>query len=138
MSMCGMVALAGVGVNDSLVMVDFINRERASGMPLAQAIRESGIAPFRAIILTSLTTFLGLTPLLLERSVQAQFLIPMAISLGFGVMFATFITLILVPVGYYILEDSKLVVYRLIGKTIPEADRLVEEARTKGSLAVGS
>ncbi|MFQ5628943.1 MAG: efflux RND transporter permease subunit [bacterium] len=138
LSMFGIVALAGVVVNDSLVMVDFINRERASGLPLAQAIREAGIARFRAILLTSLTTFLGLTPLLLERSVQAQFLIPMAISLGFGVMFATFITLILVPVGYYILEDSKLVVYRLIGKSIPEPDRLLEEAKTKGSLVAGS
>lgn len=138
LSMFGVVALAGVVVNDSLVMVDFINRARASGLPLAKAIREAGVARFRAILLTSLTTFLGLTPLLLERSLQAQFLIPMAISLGFGVMFATFITLILVPVGYFILEDTKLVVYRLIGKTIPEGDRLLDESKSKGSLVAGS
>lgn len=103
----GIVALAGVVVNDSLVMVDFVNRARASGLPLAQAIRQAGVARFRPIILTSLTTFAGLTPLLLEKSLQAQFLIPMGISLAFGVLFATLITLILVPSIYYILEDIK-------------------------------
>mgnify|MGYP002624270188 CR=1 FL=1 len=138
LSMFGIVALAGVVVNDSLVMVDFINRKRAGGQPLAIAIREAGVARFRAILLTSLTTFLGLTPLLLERSVQAQFLIPMAISLGFGVIFATFITLVLVPVGYFILEDAKAATYRLIGKTAPENDRILEQPSSKGSLVAGS
>ncbi len=76
-------------------------------MPLARAIREAGAARFRPILLTSLTTFAGLTPLLLERSMQAQFLIPMAISLAFGVLFATFIILLLVPVLYHILEDVR-------------------------------
>ncbi len=107
LSMFGIVALTGVVVNDSLVMVDFINRAREKGLPIAHAIRDAGIARFRPILLTSLTTFLGLTPLLLERSMQARFLIPMAISLGFGIMFATFITLILVPVIYLTQEDVK-------------------------------
>ncbi len=108
LSLFGLVALSGVVVNDSLVMVDFINRARAGGgKSLSEAIREAGAARFRPILLTSLTTFLGLSPLLLEKSLQAQFLIPMAVSLGFGVLFSTFITLILVPVSYSILEDLK-------------------------------
>jgi multidrug efflux pump subunit AcrB len=88
-------------------MVDFINRLRASGHTIQEAIREAGAARFRPIILTTDTTFAGLTPLLLERSIQARFLIPMAVSLAFGVVFATFITLVLVPVSYQILEDIK-------------------------------
>jgi len=105
LSMFGIVALTGIVVNDSLVLTDFINRRFRSGVPLKTAVREAGAARFRPILLTSLTTFAGLTPLLLERSVQAQFLIPMAVSLGFGVLFSTFIILLGVPVGYMILED---------------------------------
>lgn len=112
LSIFGVVALTGVVVNDSLVMVDFINRFRREGQPLAIAIREAGSQRFRPILLTSVTTFLGLTPILLERSLQAQFLIPMATSLGFGVIFATFITLVLVPVLYHILEDLRFVFRR--------------------------
>ncbi|MCH9649146.1 MAG: efflux RND transporter permease subunit [Deltaproteobacteria bacterium] len=103
----GIVALTGVVVNDSLVMVDFINRAVKEGLPLSQALRQAGSQRFRAIVLTSLTTFVGLLPLLLERSLQAQFLIPMAVSLAFGVLFATVITLFLVPASYAILEDIK-------------------------------
>jgi multidrug efflux pump subunit AcrB len=105
LSVCGIVALAGVVVNDSIVLVDFVNRRRAEGGEVLTAVREAGVQRFRPILLTSLTTFAGLTPLLLEKSVQASFLIPMAISLGFGVLFATFISLVLVPAGYLILED---------------------------------
>jgi multidrug efflux pump subunit AcrB len=107
LSMFGIVALTGVVINDSLVLVDYINRRHDEGVPLRQAIREGGAARFRAILLTSLTTFAGLTPLLLERRLQAQFLVPMAISLAFGVLFATFITLLLVPALYAILEDLR-------------------------------
>lgn len=108
MSVFGMLALAGVGVNDSLVLVDFINRKhRIDGLPLAEAVRAAGKRRFRPIILTSLTTSLGLLPLILEQSTQAQFLIPMAVSLGFGIIFATFVTLLLVPVNYLILNDLK-------------------------------
>lgn len=106
-SLIGMVAVSGVVVNDNLVMVDYINRKRRAGVEMIQAIRESGAARFRPIVLTSATTFVGLAPLMLESSVQAQFLIPMAVSLAFGVLFATFVTLILVPSSYYILEDLK-------------------------------
>lgn len=107
LSAFGLVALTGVVVNDSLVLVDFINRRRRAGAALLAAICEAGVRRFRPIVLTSLTTFAGLTPLLLEKSIQAQFLIPMATSLAFGVLFATVIILLLVPVGYYILEDVK-------------------------------
>ncbi len=107
MSIMGMLALGGVVVNDSLVLVDFVNRRRREGTPLAEAVYASGLARLRPVLLTSLTTFAGLTPLLLEKSTQAQFLIPMAVSLGFGVLFATVITLLLVPVNYLILEDLR-------------------------------
>ncbi|TNF33346.1 MAG: efflux RND transporter permease subunit [Gammaproteobacteria bacterium] len=107
LSLSGMIAVAGVVVNDNLVLVDYINRNCHAGKPVARAIRDAGVARFRPIILTSLTTFAGLTPLMLERSVQAQFLIPMAVSLAFGVMFATVVSLVLVPASYYILEDIK-------------------------------
>ena len=94
-------------VNDSLVLVDYINKLRNEGVPLKEAVHRGGIARFRPILLTSVTTFVGLVPILLERSLQAQFLIPMATSLSFGVLFATFITLLLVPALYLILEDIK-------------------------------
>jgi multidrug efflux pump subunit AcrB len=105
LSMFGIVGLAGVVVNDSLVLIDATNRIRREGADAHEAITRAGALRFRAIILTSLTTFAGLSPMLLERSIQAQFLIPMAISLGFGVLFATGITLLLVPSLYMILED---------------------------------
>jgi multidrug efflux pump subunit AcrB len=107
MSMFGLIALAGVVVNDAIVLVDFINKHRRDESELLLAVREAGVRRFRPILLTSLTTFAGLTPLLLEKSVQAKFLIPMAISLGFGVMFATFITLVLIPCAYLALYDLK-------------------------------
>lgn len=105
LSMLGIIALSGVVVNDSLVLVDYINRRRLHGMSRMDAVREAGMVRFRPIILTSLTTFMGLVPILLERSLQAQFLIPMATSLGFGVLFATFITLLMVPAIYMMMED---------------------------------
>ncbi|MDH5528094.1 MAG: efflux RND transporter permease subunit [Nitrospirota bacterium] len=115
MSMMGMLALAGVVVNDSLVMVDWINRTRSQGGSLDEAVRTAGVARFRPILLTSVTTFAGLLPLLTEKSTQAQFLIPMAVSLGFGILYATALSLLLVPVGYRILEDAREVVSRLGG-----------------------
>lgn len=105
MSMCGLVALSGVVVNDSLVLVDYVNRELERGHALLQAAWEAGAARFRPILLTSLTTFAGLTPMILETDIQAKFLIPMAISLAFGVLFATAITLFLIPSIYLILND---------------------------------
>ena len=105
LSLFGIVALTGVVVNDSLLLIDFINKKRRAGLEIGQAVLTAAKRRFRPIILTSLTTSLGLTPIILEKSMQAQFLIPMAISLGFGILFATFITLLLVPSLYVILED---------------------------------
>ncbi len=97
LSIFGMLALAGIAVNDTLVMVDYINRRTATGVSLMDAALEAGGKRFRPIFLTSITTFVGLCPLMMDKSIQAQFLIPMAVSLAFGVLFATAITLYLVP-----------------------------------------
>ncbi len=105
LSMFGMVALAGVVVNDALILIDLVNRMRRRGDTLYAAVFNAGLARFRPIILTTLTTFFGLMPMIFETSRQARFLIPMAISLGFGILFATGITLIMVPCLYLILED---------------------------------
>jgi multidrug efflux pump subunit AcrB len=96
-SLIGVIALSGIVVNDSLVMMDFVNRARAAGADLRAAALEAGPQRLLAILLTSLTTVAGLAPLVLERSLQAQFLIPMAVSVAAGVAFATLITLLLVP-----------------------------------------
>jgi multidrug efflux pump subunit AcrB len=105
LSIFGILALAGVVVNDSLVMVDFINQRTSDGIPLLDACIEAGGKRFRPIMLTSVTTFVGLLPLMLEASLHAQFLIPMAVSLGFGVVFATVITLFLIPCSLLVAED---------------------------------
>jgi multidrug efflux pump subunit AcrB len=107
MSFFGIIALAGVVVNDSLILVDFINRERNIGIPLIQAIMDAAGKRFRAIVLTSLTTFFGLVPIVLEPSLQARIVIPMAVSLAFGILFATVITLFLIPSLYLILDDLR-------------------------------
>ncbi len=104
-SIFGMMALSGVVVNDSLVMVHYMNTRIKRGMSLGEAVRLAGVRRFRPIILTSLTTFFGLTPLMFEDSPQAAFLVPMAISLGWGIIFATAITLILVPVLVLVYND---------------------------------
>jgi multidrug efflux pump subunit AcrB len=116
LSMFGLVALTGVVVNDSIVLVHYVNRRRAEHGDLLKAVHEAGLARFRPIILTSLTTFAGLTPLLLEKSVQAKFLVPMAVSLGFGVIFSTVTTLVIVPCVYVILEDVKNLAMRILGR----------------------
>lgn len=105
LSMFGVVALCGVVVNDSLVLIDFANRKERTGMSRRNAVHEAGIQRFRPIILTTLTTFGGLSPMIFETSRQARFLIPMALSLGYGILFATVITLILVPSLYLIMDD---------------------------------
>lgn len=106
-SMMGIVALSGVVVNDSLIMVDYANRQRQQGSLPYQAITDAGVRRFRPILLTTLTTFGGLTPIILETSRQAVFLIPMAISLGFGILFATSIILLMVPCFYMSVEDVR-------------------------------
>lgn len=116
LSICGIIALAGVVVNDSLIMVDFVNKARKEGLKLVDAVVRSGSERFRAIILTSLTTFMGLMPIVFERSLQAQVVIPMAISLAFGILFATVITLLLIPALYMILNDIKALFKRKVPK----------------------
>ena len=106
-SIMGIIALSGVVVNDSLIMVDFVNKAVASGSNRIDAAIRSGAARFRAILLTSLTTFFGLIPMVLETSMQAQIVIPMAVSVAFGILFATLITLVLVPSLYVIAGDIK-------------------------------
>ena len=107
MSLFGVVGLSGVVVNDSLILFVAINRLRTSGLPTFEAILRGTAGRFRPVILTTLTTFAGLIPIITEQSVQAKFLIPMALSLAFGVLFATIITLVLVPCGYQVMEDLK-------------------------------
>jgi multidrug efflux pump subunit AcrB len=102
----GIIALSGVVVNDSLILVDFVNRGRAAGISLVEAVKNAANTRFRAILLTSLTTFLGLAPIaIFETSLQAQLVVPMAASLAFGILFATVITLLLIPALYLILDD---------------------------------
>ena len=106
LSFMGMLALTGVVVNDSLVLVDYINRKRRTGMELFSSVLSAGAARFRPVMLTSITTFAGLTPILAEKSTQAQFLKPMAISLAFGIIFATLITLLIVPINYILFSKA--------------------------------
>ena len=115
MSLFGIVALSGVVVNDSLVFIDYTNEMRMKGHCAYDAVLEAGTARFRPIMLTTLTTFGGLAPMILETSRQARFLIPMAISLGFGIIFATAITLVLVPSVYMIFEDVRRGLRKLFG-----------------------
>lgn len=107
LSIFGMLALAGISVNDTLVMVDYVNRRLAEGSSLREAALAAGARRFRPIMLTSVTTFVGLLPLLMDRSLQAQFLIPMAVSLAFGVLFATIVTLYLVPCSLLLGHDIR-------------------------------
>ncbi len=104
-SLFGIVALSGVVVNDSLVLIDFANKARLQGMTAFEAVQQAAVQRARPILLTTLTTFLGLMPIIFETSRQAKFLIPVALSLGFGILFATFICLLLVPAFYLVLED---------------------------------
>ncbi len=115
LSLFGIVALSGIVVNDSILLIDFINRAIRSGVPLTRAVEQSGKARFRAVVLTSLTTVAGLLPLLLERSFQAQFLIPMAVSIAFGLLMATVLTLLFVPTLYVIIADIKSILMKIFG-----------------------
>ena len=124
MSIFGFVALTGVVVNSSLVLVHYINERRAEGVPLEEAVRNAGVSRFRPIVLTSMTTFVGLAPILREGSVGAQFLIPMATSLGFGVLFGSTISLFLVPSAYVVVEDVKARLSRRNKDELPEIDPL--------------
>ncbi len=116
LSMIGIVALTGIVVNDSLILVDFINHEIKSGREVREAVIAGGRRRLRPILLTSLTTILGLAPLMAEQSFQARFLIPMAISISFGLAFATLLTLVVVPSIYLIYQDFKGIIARIWAK----------------------
>ncbi|MBW2316775.1 MAG: efflux RND transporter permease subunit, partial [Deltaproteobacteria bacterium] len=136
MSMFGVVALSGVVVNASLVLVHYINQVRDEGVALLDAVADAGVARFRPVALTSITTFAGLTPLLLEGSVSAQFLIPMAVSLAFGVVFASLISLFMVPSAYVILEDLKALFRRAEPEPVPAPGHLgaIDQATAREAL----
>lgn len=121
-SIFGMMALSGVVVNDSLVMVHYMNSKTKEGMSLAEAVRMAGVRRFRPILLTSLTTFFGLLPLMFEDSPQAAFLVPMAISLGWGIVFATIVTLFLIPVLVLVYNDIQVALYKLYGVDHPHSE----------------
>jgi len=106
-SMFGLVALAGVVVNDSLVLIVTINNRRKEAGSVEQAVIDGTMRRFRPVFLTSMTTFFGLAPMIFETSLQARFLIPMALSLGFGILFVTLIALVMVPALYCALEDGR-------------------------------
>lgn len=131
LSIIGLLALMGVVVNDSLVLIDFTNRFRREhdDCSAIDAVRMGGPARFRAILLTSLTTFAGLTPILLERSVQAAFIIPMAVSLAFGIAFATFVILLFVPATYVVLDDVITLLKRMVRGRDPEPSLFTLEPR---------
>jgi HAE1 family hydrophobic/amphiphilic exporter-1 len=114
-SIFGIVALSGIVVNDSLILIDFTNRAHRDGMSVVEAVVASGRSRFRPVLLTSVTTIAGLFPLLLERSFQAQFLIPMAVSISFGLLAATLLTLLYVPALYLIVDDVVRAVKRRLG-----------------------
>ncbi len=115
-SVMGMIALGGVVINDALVMIDYANQRRLEGVDAAQAIFEAGVRRFRPIMLTTLTTFGGLAPMIFETSRQARFMIPMALSLGYGILIATAILLLLIPCLYLVLEDAGNLMRRMLGR----------------------
>jgi len=138
LSLFGIVGLSGVVVNDSLVLIDYVNREREKGLSVHDAVIVAAQVRFRPILLTSLTTFLGVLPLILERSLQAQFLIPIAASLGFGILFATFIILVLVP-ALVILEDrARYHVLRFLGKDTSRFDYEAKDGSSETTVSTGS
>jgi multidrug efflux pump subunit AcrB len=114
-SLMGMLALSGIVINDALVLIDYANRQRLAGASAREAIIMAATRRLRPILLTTLTTFFGLAPMIFETSRQARFMIPMAVSIGFGILFATVILLILVPSLYLLLEDLQHSLRRLLG-----------------------
>ncbi len=131
-SYLGIMAAAGVAVNDNLVLIDYINKLREKGMDGAEALVEAGTKRFRPILLTSLTTFVGLLPLMMERSIQAKYLVPVGVGLSFGVLFALFVTLFFVPALYAIGADiRRFFIYLIKGAKQPNFDEsLTEEKAT--------
>lgn len=139
MSMMGIVALSGIVVNDSLVLVDYANKRRREGFTPPDAIRTAALRRFRPVVLTTLTTFCGLGPMIFETSRQARFMIPMALSLGFGILFATVITLVLVPCLYLIVENTREYLRQAAGSqpTVPTGSLLQQRGKKISSSSTG-
>jgi multidrug efflux pump subunit AcrB len=132
MSLFGAVALSGVVVNDSLVLLDAVNRGIREGQGVRRAVLRAGELRFRAVTLTTLTTVAGLLPILLEQSSQAQAIKPMAVSLGCGLLFATFLTLFVLPATYLLVNDARRYLHWLrYGGAYPAADVVEEAARER-------
>jgi multidrug efflux pump subunit AcrB len=134
MSLFGIVALAGVVVNDAIVLIEAFNANVAAGMPVVKALHEAGRRRFLAVFLTTLSTVGGLMPLILETDLQAQFLIPMALSIAAGVSFATLLTLLLIPSLMLILNDIRCFLYYLRRGQTPATRARVEPARHRNTL----
>ncbi len=132
MSLFGMVALAGIVVNDAIVLIEAVNTRLGAGMPFFDAMREGGKRRFRAIFLTTLTTFAGLTPIILEKSMQAQFLIPMAIAIAFGVAFATLLTLIVIPCILAAVNDLRRLLWFVWHRQWPSREQVEPGVRREG------
>jgi multidrug efflux pump subunit AcrB len=132
MSVFGMVALTGVVVNDAIVLIERINKNLAEGLPFFEAIRLGGTRRFRPIFLTTISTVGALTPLIMEKSLQAQWLVPMAISLAAGVLFATVLTLLLIPSLLVILNDIRLLFHKARTGKWPTREE-VEPAHSRNS-----
>jgi multidrug efflux pump subunit AcrB len=131
MSMFGLVALTGVVVNDAIVLIEAFNERLAAGAAFFDAVLDAGRRRFRAVLLTSISTVGGLTPMILEQDLQARFLIPMALSIAAGVAFATVLTLVLIPGLLSILNDARCFTFRLQTGQWPESRASVEPARTR-------
>jgi len=132
LSIFGMIALMGIVVNDSLVLVNTMNRNLKTGMKFKEALYEAGLSRFRPVLLTSLTTIAGLGPLIFESSHQAQFLSPMAISVAYGLLFGTLLTLLMLPSILVVFNNLKVFVYGLLNKENVTAETVEPAVREEG------
>ena len=129
LSIYGIIALTGIVINDSIVLVDRINRNLKKGMKIKEAVRLGSLSRLRPILLTSMTTSLGLSPIIFETSRQAQFLIPMAVSVGYGILFGTLVMLLIVPAGYLIINDMRVFFARLVTRETPSPESVEPAVR---------
>ncbi|MEZ4745875.1 MAG: efflux RND transporter permease subunit [Calditrichia bacterium] len=137
LSIYGIIALTGIVINDSIVLVDKINRNLRDGMPIFKAVHDGAISRLRPILLTTFTTVFGLMPLIFETSRQAQFLIPMAVSVAYGILFGTFVMLLVVPAGYLVINDLRVLYARLVKKETPTPESVEPAVKEMDSPALG-
>ncbi len=137
LSIYGIIALTGIVINDSIVLVDKINRNLRDGMPVFKAVHDGAISRLRPILLTTFTTVFGLMPLIFETSRQAQFLIPMAVSVAYGILFGTFVMLLVVPAGYLVINEMRVLYARLVKKETPTPESVEPAVKELDSPALG-